>query len=101
MKELQVKIRPKEEDICFYPDDLKKIKFLGLQTKTGGRYFRTNWASSENDYVFWYPFVGGAEATVYTTLRSEENMAVLLRTGCKFFSFESAEEMYLWLGYIG
>ena len=97
MKELQIKIRPKEEDVCYYPDEFKRIKFLGIESQCGNHYFRANWASSESNYGFWYPFVGGAEATVFTTIRSEEDINRLYDMGCKFFSFGTAREMYQWL----
>ena len=99
MKELQIKIRPREEDICYFPEDFQKVKFLGLELNTRQRYFRVNWASSENNNAFWYPFVGGTDATLYTDVRAECDMNRLLRAGCRFYSFETAEEMYRWLGH--
>ncbi len=97
MKELQVKIRPKEEDVCYYPEGFQKVLFLGLQEPDGDRYFRVNWASSGHD--FWYPFAGGKNGGIYTTISSEETIIRLITEGCKFFSFETAEEMYRWLGH--
>ena len=98
MKELQVKVRPKWGDICFYPEDFQKVKFLGVEI-SGTRYFRVNWGSTENGYAFWYPFVGGTEALLYTTIKTESDINRLLKNGCKFFSFETAIEMYRWVGH--
>ena len=99
MKELQIKIRPKEADVCYYPDEFNKIRFLGIECPRGSRYFRANWASTENEAAFWYPFVGGAGASVYTTIRTAQDINRLYDVGCKFFSFQTAEEMYRWLGH--
>jgi len=99
MKKLQVEVRPKNEDVCFYPEDFQRIKFLGLQILDGTRYFRVNWASTENNYTFWYPFVGGVDAALYADIRAECDINRLLKAGCNFFSFETAEEMYRWLGH--
>ena len=97
MKELQIKIRLIEEDVCYYPDDFQKIRFCGLQTSRGERYFRSNWADSIDNYKFWYPFVGGKDASVFTTIRSAVDIIRLYDAGCSFFSFGSAEELYTWM----
>uniref|UniRef100_A0A6M3KD80 Uncharacterized protein n=1 Tax=viral metagenome TaxID=1070528 RepID=A0A6M3KD80_9ZZZZ len=99
MKELQVKVRPKCEDICFFPEDFQKIKFLGLEIPNGTRYFRVNWGSTENNYAIWYPFVGGAGASLYANIRTECDINRLLKKDYKFFSFETGIEMYRWLGH--
>lgn len=98
MKELQIKIRPKEEDVCYFPDEFQKIRFCGLEIpQGGGRYFRINWASSEDNFKFWYPFVGGYDAGAYTVIRSGDDIIRLYDEGCRFYSFESITELYDWM----
>lgn len=97
MKELNVVIQEKVPDICYWPDDFGKIKFLGFQTKSGEKYFRSNWCTTESNSVFWYPLVGGIDALVWTTVHNKTDIEDLLRCGGKFFSFDSAKEMYRWM----
>ena len=98
MKKLTIKIAPKEENICYYPRDFKEVRFLGVQTSSGERYFRVNWATTESDSIFWYPFVGGKNAGVWCTIRQEDKIQRLLKSGCSFFSFDSPRELYVWIG---
>lgn len=99
MKELQIKIKPAGENVCYYPEDFQKIRFCGLQTSQKKRYFRSNWADSRDNYKFWYPFVGGSDASVFVTIHSAEDIIRLIDSGCQFFSFGTAQEMYRWMAY--
>ncbi len=97
MRKLNVKVRPLEMDVCFYPEDFCKIQFLGVETKSGDRYFRTNWASAEDNSAFWYPFCGGITASVWNTVRSTKDMQGMLDSGCTFYFFATAKSLYLWM----
>ncbi len=97
MEKLQVEVSSKQQDICYYPEDFNKIIFLGMQTPDKERYCKNNWASSESGSAFWYPFVGGENCSIYTTVRSGTKIQELLDDGCLFFSFDSARELYTWM----
>jgi len=80
------------------PEQLCKLdKFLGLETPKGRRYVRNTWCSSQDNFKFWYPFVGGPESSVYTCIEGPGDIIRLVSDGCKFFEFETANEMYSWM----
>ncbi len=80
------------------PKDLCRLNIhLGLETPSGERYVRNVWASSQDDFKFWYPFVGGPKSTVYTCIMNEGDILRLIDKGCKFYDFETVKEMYQWM----
>ncbi len=99
MKKIKYIFKEYEKDVVLkvFPDDFKRQKFLGLQTKDGERYFRSNWYISENKFFFWYPFVGGRELSVWVVIRTEKDLKRLLKSGCTFWAFDDVGEVYEWM----
>jgi len=99
MKKVQVVFHEKKPDVLplTYPEEFGLCRFLGFETRNGERYIQVNWASSEENFAFWYPFVGGANISLYNQGAStEEKLRDMLKQGVSY-KFDSRREMYLWM----